>query len=95
MKKSLSILAIAAIVFLGVVGALAVVPHTHGNDFDHSKHATCPVYQFSLQGFNAVFTSFSIATVLFQFCYFVSLKKNSFLRSYLSFVSSRAPPALI
>ena len=93
-KKLFALILIAALVFTGGLAALSVLPHTHGKDFDHSKHSTCPVYQVSLTGFAAtavVFAFFSIYLFSKRFFYFQA--------SLLEFVSSyrvllRGPPAL-
>jgi hypothetical protein len=95
MKRTLSILAVVAVLFLGVVGALAVIPHAHGKDFDHSEHATCPIYQLSLQNFSAVFPDVLAAAAFFLFCYFVSFKKDGYFSSHSSVISSRAPPVCL
>jgi len=95
MKKFFSVLTIVAVISLGVVGALAVVPHVHGKDLDHSKHETCPVYQFSLQNLNAAIASFISAAVLFLFFYFIHVRKSFSFAQHFSSVSLRAPPVLV
>jgi hypothetical protein len=94
MKKLLTIAAIFAIVLLGITGALAVIPHAHGDDFDHSKHQTCPVYQAGLHApalalFGVVFSLFLAAASRY-----VSGEPLFFFFTRLTHTSLRAPPVL-
>lgn len=52
-KRMFSVLLVAAVCGFSASSALAVLPHTHGEDQNHSKHATCPVHQAAHQGFHA------------------------------------------
>jgi hypothetical protein len=94
MKKFFLILLVLAFAVAGVAGALAVVPHGHDEDFDHSKHASCPVYQAQLQGTNALIPSMVFLVFVSLVLFF--LKTSSFVCppsfSFL-FSSLRAPPA--
>ncbi len=92
MKKFLAVVTIVFILFLGVVGALSVIPHAHGNDFDHSKHQNCPVYQFSLHAFGALLTVFKITTIVF-FLFYLLRVRDSFSTDFsYRFSFLRAPP---
>ena len=76
MKKLLTLLTILAIVCLGVVGALAVVPHAHGNDLNHSHHKDCPVYQFGLGHTVADISVINAIVALFLFSYLLAFQKT-------------------
>ena len=91
-QKFVAALAVAAMVCVAGVGALSVVPHVHGGDLDHSKHSTCPVYQFSLHSFQGVFEVFCLIAV---FCFVRILAKPRFI--FQSFATDpiarlRSPP---
>lgn len=49
MKKFLVLILLAAVALAGGAAALAVVPHCHEDDLDHSRHGDCAVHQ--AQGF--------------------------------------------
>ena len=92
MKKVLSVLLIAAVIILAFMGALAVIPHVHGSDTDHSSHKICPVYQVSLYSLDmTVFAAVSLFLIfLIQF---FKAKKNLFgYYFFYTTLSSRAPP---
>jgi len=92
MKKVFCVLFVIAIVVLGVLGALAVLPHAHGHDFHHSQHENCPVYQFSISHSNAM----QAGTVFFAFFglsfFLLILLLTSFSKPFNYFFSLRAPP---
>lgn len=95
MKKFLAGLVICSVVVLGIIGALAVIPHVHGNDTDHSQHETCPIHQFNL-----IHTGATVATVftlifIFLAAYLEIVKKSFVYTSVHLFASLRAPPALV
>ncbi len=95
MRKVLSILVIAAFVCLSVAGALASIEHTHSKDSDHSKTESCPICQFSIQGFSATITDFSAIIVsLFVLHFLFNIIFPCAASSYQR-VSARAPPALL
>ena len=75
-KKLLSVQTILGIVCLGVLGALAVIPHTHGNDLNHSHHKDCPVYQFGLGHTAADSSVVNVIIALFLFSYLVAFQKT-------------------
>lgn len=93
MKKLLTLLTIAAIICLGVLGALAVVPHTHGNDLNHSHHKDCPIYQFGLGNVHADITAVNAVIALFLFSYLIAFQKTLpiVVSGKISFL--RGPPA--
>jgi len=95
MRRALSILVIVAVVCLSIMGALASIEHTHGKDSDHSKTESCPICQFSIQGFSATITDFSsIIVSLFVLHFLFSIIFSRASSSYQS-VSARAPPVLL
>ncbi len=95
MKKLLCVLSVVAVVALGIVGALAVVPHAHGNDFKHAQHESCPVYQMGLAHCNAAFS----AVISFVFFAFIVWRKTASAfcaeKSPFFFAFLRAPPVSI
>lgn len=70
----------------------SVLPHSHGMDFNHSKHADCPLYQLSLSLFA---TAISLAAIIFSFAFFKDIadSKEPFVKeSIWKLWSPRAPP---
>ena len=94
MKKKLSLLLVASILFFGVVGALAVVPHVHGKDFNHSQHETCPVYQFGIGHVHADVFHVAVVAAFFLFCFLVEIQKSSPVFFSRSLAHPRAPPVV-
>jgi len=94
-KKALVVLAIFAVVCLGVVDALAVIPHTHGHDLNHSHHETCPVFQLSLCNVHADVFHLNVIITLFLLSYLIEFQKSLFVIFSRSFAYLRAPPVLI
>ena len=92
MRKCLSLFVIIAVVALGLVGALALVPHSHGTDTDHSRHQTCPIYQFSLAHIGVHTLSLEVIAALFVSCFFIAVRKVKTYDFDLFFLSLRAPP---
>lgn len=92
LKKLLVVAAVTGVVALGVLGALAVVPHAHGHDYNHSSHEACPVHQAALLSVHAVV----FAAVVVVFAVLVSFRREhrlSFVRfSPDLFLRLRAPP---
>ena len=95
MRRVLCILTIVAVVCLGVMGSLSVISHTHGKDGGHATHNSCPICQFTIQGFSATAVTFSeVITLSFVlFC----LVNRSTLCDKLSYqlIPARGPPVLI
>ncbi|MGH7197572.1 MAG: hypothetical protein ACREH5_02370 [Candidatus Omnitrophota bacterium] len=94
MRKFLTVLFIFALAALSMTGALAVIPHGHGDDLDHSRHASCPVHQAGLQT-----TAFVLAVWAFALLLQVAVRHElaeSFFISFSRFNSPslRAPPSL-
>lgn len=48
MKRIVSVIFVLCVASAALVGGLAVLPHAHDHDFDHSQHKSCPVYQAGL-----------------------------------------------
>ena len=95
MRKLLAVLSIVAVLFLGIVGALAVVPHTHGNDYNHSKHENCPVYQFGVQKVHATEAAAVVFSLVFVLQFILFQENHSFLGIHHLFSYLRGPPALV
>ena len=94
MKKKLSLFIAASVFALGIVGALAVVPHVHGKDFNHSQHQTCPIYQFGIGNVHADVSHAAVIIALFIFCFLIEIRKVSHTFFSRSSAHSRAPPIL-
>ena len=95
MKKKLSLLLVTSILFFGVVGALAVIPHVHGKDFNHSHHETCPVYQFGIGNVHADVSQADVIVAFLLLCFLIEIQKSSAVVFLRSFAHLRAPPAVI
>jgi len=98
MKKFLSILAIAFIVSFSILGALSSIPHAHGHDLDHSRHESCPLYQFNLANPSGNFSIFEVSIFLLLIFFLLAyLRSNPVSSNYFSIksFSSRAPPAVL
>lgn len=95
MRRALCVITIAAIICLGIMGAVSIIPHTHGKDSDQSKHSSCPICQFNIQGFSATLTDFCCIIVLSLI--FRCLLNISTLCNKLSYqlIPARGPPILI
>lgn len=94
MKKFLVCLSVLAIACVSITGALAIVPHGHGDDLDHSQHESCPVYQAGLQS-----TVFIVAVWAFALFLHVAVRHESREPFFLFFTrltpaSLRAPPSI-
>ena len=94
MKKFLAVLAVLAIACVSVTGALAVIPHAHGSDFDHSQHKTCPVHQVGLSGVQAAFVQALIFFFTLAACSLVFISKAFNEHFFSSTLFLRGPPAL-
>ena len=94
MKKVLAVLLVCFVVMLALLGALSVFPHVHGNDFDHSAHKSCPVYQFSLHESGAIVVMFCFFVVPFFVGYLTRVKQRLSVQPSCPFAPLRAPPAL-
>ncbi|MBI4432326.1 MAG: hypothetical protein HY592_02445 [Candidatus Omnitrophica bacterium] len=92
MKKTILCLAVAAVLAAGVMGGLSLLPHTHGDDVDHSQHTTCPIHQFGLQGFQAEAVDFQAAPLFFIVAFLFLMGMLSFRSVSHFFHSLRAPP---
>ena len=76
MKKRLAILLLLSILSMGMAGALSVVPHVHGEDWNHSENTACPIYQAGIQGLDAVVTVFFSALVLWVVVFLLFFTKQ-------------------
>jgi hypothetical protein len=95
MRKKLFVLFIlAAVVSSFGLAGLNVLPHTHGEDIDHSQHADCPVHQASLLHGDSEPISAVILSVYFLIAIFLGLNQRSHSSQTTSYTSSRAPPVL-
>jgi len=91
-KKAFVVLVIGCVLCFALIGALSVVPHTHGNDFNHSTHKTCPIYQFSLHPLQVALQAGVVIAAVFFLSYilfteFLFPHANLFLTTRL-----RSPP---
>ncbi len=94
-SKPLSVLAVLAVVLFGIGAGLSILPHVHGNDFDHSQHKSCPVYQIGLHSTDIVSASVFAFIVLFVLVFSVNEIFNSdFLCPFLHYFHLRAPPVI-
>ena len=94
MKKTLSLLVVLSVLSFGAVGALSVVPHVHGKDFNHSQHETCPIYQFGVGNVHADAFFAGIVIALFLLCFLIQTQKSLVVFLSRSFACLRAPPAV-
>ncbi len=92
--KVTAILLAAGFCFVAAVFGLSLIPHVHGNDFNHSSHPDCPLHQLSV--------SANADLVPVQIFDRVDFKSESVEQILFSFISQatpqyenlRAPPAL-
>jgi hypothetical protein len=95
MKKSLAIFVLFCVLLSGGIAALSLVPHVHGDDFDHSEHQTCPIHQVSVHHFDAAIFAVGIVMGLLILFYLLRSEPTFFCRFSNRFISLRAPPPLI
>lgn len=95
-KKILTCLLAACVVLTGGLAALSLVPHTHGNDLDHSRHESCPIHQLSLGHSVAVQASPALVWALtLVFLWLISSRATPFSDHRFTKSSGRAPPATL
>ena len=95
MRRALCILTIAAVVCLGIMGAISIIPHTHSKGHDNASHDSCPICQFTIQGFSATAIAFSeVAILSFVLFCLVSISTLCGTLSY-QLIPARGPPILI
>lgn len=92
MKKVFSILLVAGVLCVGLTGALAVVPHVHGRDFNHSQHETCPVHQLSLHPLHLASVEAAFLVVFLAACFGRIFSAKVFPFVFHEFLFLRAPP---
>jgi hypothetical protein len=94
-RKLLAAILASALLFVGAEAVLASIPHSHGNDFDHSHHGACPVHQLGLHGLHLSTVSADVPAAV-PHAFFVS-RKNSPQPPTLIVLNatSRAPPAAV
>mgnify|MGYP001608714618 CR=1 len=95
MKKSLAVLILLSVLSMGLVGALSIVPHVHGDDFDHSKHTACPIYQVGIHGLEAVVTGFLSVFVFSAIVFLLFFTDRPIVVFSSRVFSGRAPPTLL
>lgn len=92
LKRFLACLAIAAVLTVGVLCGLSLLPHTHGDDLDHSQNPHCPVHLVAGGHVDAVAVSpISLVITLVFFC-LVLHQPHFHPEPVLTRSSSRAPP---
>ena len=90
-RKILVLFLAACLAFAGAEAALGAVPHSHGSDFDHSRHAGCAVYQMGLHGFHPeAFASLLVVLAIFVSFFAMAPRLSAPIRH--PFVSSSRPP---
>jgi hypothetical protein len=92
MKKFFSILLVFSVVLLALLGALAVLPHAHPGDFNHSQHPACPVYQLALHAFDGLVLCWGLLCLVFVWTFFSTKKFLVLVSCFSSNISLRAPP---
>jgi hypothetical protein len=95
LRRPLALLLFLSILSVGMVGALSVVPHVHGDDFDHSKHASCPIHQLGQHGFQAVIDGFGTAIAISFAFYLLVFIDLPVISLPTRFFSVRAPPVAL
>ena len=94
-RRALCVLTIAAVVSLGIMGAISVIPHAHGKDRDNTAHGSCPICQFTAQGLSAATVAFNeVIAIFFALFFLVSISTLCDNISY-QIIPARGPPALI
>lgn len=92
-KKAFVILVIGCVVCLALIGALSVVPHTHGNDFNHSTHQSCPIYQFSIHPLQVALQASGVVIATFFFLSYIGFAEFLFHHTNLFLTTRlRSPP---
>ena len=95
MRKMLCVLTLAAVLCLGIMGSLSVIPHAHGKDDDHATHSSCPICQFTIQGFSATAVTFSEVITL-SIVLFCLVNRSTFCDKFsYQLIPARGPPVLI
>ena len=94
MKKFLAVFAVCSVLLASGLAALSVLPHSHGNDLDHSSHKSCPVYQFGLGHTDGMTSLTALVFVLFAVLYLVFSDKQAFSKPVFLFHPLRAPPTI-
>ncbi len=95
MRKKLFVLLVLAAVFSSFgLAALNVLPHTHGEDFDHSQHSGCVLHQASLISTDTDQAPIALLFVLFAMSLLLVSYQKQFFSHTTSYASSRAPPVL-
>lgn len=92
MRKILALPLLALVFSAAVLGALSVIPHAHGDDLDHSKHQTCPVYQQGLQDSSADVAACFTFGGLFLVAFVTISLQSPRTPTHRTFLSPRAPP---
>ncbi len=92
MKKVFAVLIVGCVVCLALIGALSVVPHTHGSDFDHSTHQSCPIYQLSLHPMHVALQAGVVIVAAF-FLFYIFFTQSLFPSTNLFLTTRlRSPP---
>jgi hypothetical protein len=92
MRKFLSVLGILAVLCVSVTGALAVIPHGHGDDLDHSKHAACPIFQAGILSAGFILATVGFAALFYKAARHISIEPSFFFFTRSTYASLRAPP---
>lgn len=92
MKKLLAVFLFLGVLSTGVYGALSTLPHAHGDDLDHSRHASCPVHQLGSDGFQAVTVSHDAFTAKISSDFLIVFPAFFTVFYPQGFLPLRAPP---
>ncbi len=91
-KKIAVVLFTALFVSLTGTSALGIIPHVHGDDFDHSKHASCPIYQVSLHPIQVALQAGVVIAAAF-FLFYIFFTQSLFPHTDLFLTTRpRSPP---
>lgn len=94
MKKFLALTLSCALLFVGAEAALTALPHSHGNDFDHSHHGSCPVHQLGLHGLDLSTVSSDIPAFVPLVFFIQERAHTTLLTCFIRSAASRGPPAV-
>ncbi len=93
-KNFFAVILACALVFIGGEAALVALPHSHGDDFDHSHHGACPVYQLASHSVDFSTAAAFVFAVALAFAFFKFEILPVFFSPVFASRSSRGPPAL-
>ncbi len=93
-RKFLAVFLALALVLIGGEAALAAIPHSHGQDFDHSHHGACPVHQLGLHGLDLATVSSGLPVFTPLVFFIQECAHRILLPGFTKTSASRGPPAV-